>query len=90
MAATTLAAILNTPISELRSAPTERILIIENTACCGKFSCGFPPRQNVVDVVPDAVCGLESLRQGVPAAVIVDLPRPGSSECDVCKKIADS
>jgi DNA-binding response OmpR family regulator len=42
-----------------------------------------------VDVVPDAVCGLERLRQGVPAAVVLDLPRPGSSGCDLCKKIAN-
>jgi DNA-binding response OmpR family regulator len=42
-----------------------------------------------VDVAFDAVCGLERLRQGVPAAVILDLPRPGSSVCDLCKKIAD-
>jgi DNA-binding response OmpR family regulator len=42
----------------------------------------------VVDIVPDAACGLESLRQGLPAAVILDLPRPGSSGRDLCKRIA--
>jgi DNA-binding response OmpR family regulator len=43
----------------------------------------------VVDIVPDAACGLERLRQGVPAAVVLDLPRPGSSGRDLCKKIAN-
>jgi len=31
---------------------------------------------------PDAACGLERLRQGLPAAVILDLPRPESSGRD--------
>jgi DNA-binding response OmpR family regulator len=90
MAATTLATTLSTPISELRSAPTERILVIEHDAALRKilerlfFLEGY-----VVDIVPDAACGLESLRQGVPAAVILDLPRPGSSGRDLCKKIAN-
>src|SRR6202023_4251470 len=38
---------------------------------------------------PDAVCGLERLRQGLPAAVILDLPRPGSSGRDLCKRIVN-
>jgi DNA-binding response OmpR family regulator len=38
---------------------------------------------------PTLVSGLERLRQGVPAAVVLDPPRPRSSECDLCKKIAN-
>ena len=88
--AATLAGTLNPPISELRSAATERILVIEHDSALRKIlerllcSAGY-----VVDVAPDAVCGLERLRQGEPAAVILDLPRPGSSGRDLCKKIAN-
>ena len=91
MAATTLAATLtHPPMSELRSAPMERILVIENDRALQKILQRlFSSEGYEVDVVPDAVCGLERLRQGVPAAVILDLPRPGSSGCDHCKKIAN-
>jgi len=87
--ATTLATTLNTPISELRSGPTERILVIEHDGALQKILRRlFSPEEYEVDMVSDAVCGLEKLHQEVPAAVILDLPRPGSSGCDLCKKIA--
>jgi DNA-binding response OmpR family regulator len=90
MAATTLATTLSAPISELPPAPRERILVIENNGALQKvLQRLFSSEGYVVDVVPDAVCGLERLRQGVPAAVILDLPRPGSSGRDLCKKIAN-
>ena len=90
MATATLAATLNAPISELRPAPMERILVIEDDRALRKFLGRlFSSEGYEVDIVPDAVCGLERLRQGVPAAVILDLPRPGSSGCDLCKKIAN-
>jgi DNA-binding response OmpR family regulator len=90
MAATTLAATLNTPVFELQSGPTERILVIEHDGALRKILRRlFSSEGYEVDVVSDAVCGLERLRQGSPAAMILDLPRPGSSGCDLCKKIAD-
>ena len=90
MAATPLAATLNNPMSELRSAPMERILVIEHDGPLRKILQRlFSSEGYVVDVVPDAVCGLERLRQGLPAAVILDLPRPGSSGRDLCKKIVN-
>ncbi|HEV3307149.1 MAG TPA: response regulator transcription factor [Candidatus Sulfotelmatobacter sp.] len=90
MAATTLAATLNTPISELQSGPTERILVIEHDGALRKILRRlFSSEGYEVDIVSDAVCGLERLRQGSPAAMILDLPRPGSSGCDLCKKIAN-
>src|ERR1700722_12208346 len=83
MAATTLAATLNSPIAELRSAPMERIFVIERDGPWRKILQRlFSSEGYVVDVVPDAACGLERLRQGLPAAVILDLPRPGSSGRD--------
>ena len=90
MATATLAATLNAPISELRSAPMERILVIEDDRALRKILGRlFSSEGYEVDIVPDAVSGLERLRQGVPAAVILDLPLPGSSGCDLCKKIAN-
>jgi DNA-binding response OmpR family regulator len=90
MATTTLAATLNTPMSELRPAPRERILLIEDDGPLRKVLRRlFSSEGYEVDVVPDAVCGLERLRQGTPAAVVLDLSRPGSSGCDLCKKIAN-
>src|ERR1700723_1061194 len=88
MAATTLAATLNSPIAELRSAPMERILVIEHDGPLRKILQRlFSSEGYVVDVVPDAVCGAKRLRKGFPAAVILDLPRPGASGRDLCKKI---
>jgi DNA-binding response OmpR family regulator len=90
MATATLAATLNTPISELRPAPMERILVIEDDGTLRKILRRlFSSEGYEVDAVPDAMAGLEMLRQRAPAAVILDLLRPGSSGCDLCKKIAD-
>jgi DNA-binding response OmpR family regulator len=90
MATATLSAISNTPTSELRFAPMGRILVIEDDGALRRVLWRlFSSEGYEVDVVPDAVCGLERLRRAVPAAVVLDLPRPGSSGCDVCKKIAD-
>jgi DNA-binding response OmpR family regulator len=90
MATATLAATLNAPISELRPAPMERILVIEDDRALRKSLARlFSSEGYEVDVVPDAVSGLERLRHCVPAAAVIDLPRPGSSGCDLCKKIAN-
>jgi DNA-binding response OmpR family regulator len=90
MATATLAATLNPPISELRPARMERILVIEDDGALRKILRRlFSSEGYEVEVVPDAVCGLERLRQGVPAAVILDLPCPGFSGCDLCKTIAN-
>jgi DNA-binding response OmpR family regulator len=90
MATATLAATLNTPISELRPAPMERILVIEDGGASRKIlrrplsSEGYE-----VEVVPDGAGGLEMLRQRPPSAVMVNLQHPGSSGCDHCKKVAN-
>jgi DNA-binding response OmpR family regulator len=89
MATATLSATLNAPISQLRSSPMERILVIEDDVALGKILRRlFSSEGYEVDVVPDAASGLERLRHGVPVAVVLDLPRPGSSGCDLCKEIA--
>lgn len=89
MATATLSAISNTPISGLRLAPMRRILIIEDDGALRKLLRGlFSSEGYEVDVVPDAACGLERLHQAAPAAVVLDLPCPGSGS-DLCRKIAD-
>jgi DNA-binding response OmpR family regulator len=90
MATTTLATALTAPIAELRPAALDRILIIEHDGALQKVLRRlFCSEGYDVDVVPDSVGGLERLRQRVPAAVVLDLPRPGSSGWEVCKKIAN-
>ena len=67
-----------------------RILVIEDDGALRKIlrrlfsSVGYE-----VEVIPDAVRGLEILRQRVPAVVVLDLPSPESSGRDLCKKIED-
>jgi len=90
MAATTLAANPNTPISELQSAPTERILVIEHDGALQKILRRlFSSEGCEVDVVPDHVAGLEMLRQRSPSAMIVDLQDAEPAACNLCRKIAD-
>jgi DNA-binding response OmpR family regulator len=90
MATATLAATLNSPISELRPATMDRILVIAHDGALRKILRRlFSSEGYEVDIVPDGVAGLEMARQRVPAAVVLDLPRPGSSGCDFCKKIAN-
>jgi DNA-binding response OmpR family regulator len=90
MATATLAATLNRPMPEPRLAPMERIVVIEGDRALRKVLRRLLSSEGYeVEVVPDGVVGLAMLRQRVPAVVVLDLPRPGSSGCDLCKKIRD-
>ena len=90
MAPATLSATLNAPRSALRLTPMERILIIEDDGALRKVLRRlFSTEGYEVDVASDSACGLERLRQGTPAAVVLDLPRPGSSGGELCRKIAN-
>jgi len=90
MATTTSAAILKFPRPELRMATMDRILIIEGDRSLQKILKRlFSSEGYEVDVVPDEVAGLEVIGQRPPSVVIVDLRHPGSSGCDLCKKIAN-
>jgi DNA-binding response OmpR family regulator len=89
MASITLAATLNTPMSELRPATRERILVIEHDRALQKILQRlFSSEGYEVDVVPGGVAGLEVLRQRPPSVVVLDLPYAESS-CDLCRKIAN-
>jgi CheY-like chemotaxis protein len=90
VATTMLGAALNSLISEPRPVMMDRILVVEDDGAMRKILRRlFSSEGYEVDVVPDVVCGLERLRQGTPAAVILDLPRPGSSGCELCRKNAN-
>ena len=89
MASSTLAATSSTPIFELRRATIDRIAVVERDRALQKILWRlFSLEGFVVDVVPDGAAGLEMFHQGRPCAVILDLPHPGSSGCDLCRKIA--
>jgi DNA-binding response OmpR family regulator len=91
MATATLPTLLNNPTPELRPVAMERVLVIEGDGALRKILRRLLSSEGYeVEVVADAVVGLEMLRQTVPAAVILDLPRPGSSGRDLCKRFADS
>jgi PleD family two-component response regulator len=78
MATTILGTAFHPLIAEPRPAPMGRILVIEDDGALRKILRRlFSSEGYEVDVVPDAVCGLEKLRQGVPVAVVLDLRRPG-------------
>ena len=89
MASTTLAATLNTPMSELRPATIDRILVIEHDRALQKILRRlFSSEGYEVDVVPGGVAGLEMLSQRPPSVVVLDLPYAESSG-DLCRKIAN-
>jgi DNA-binding response OmpR family regulator len=90
MAATTLAATLNTPMSELRPAITDRIAVVERDRALQKILQRlFSLEGYEVDLFPDGVACLEMLPQRRPSAVMLDLSHPGSSGCDLCREIAN-
>jgi DNA-binding response OmpR family regulator len=90
MATATLAPTLNTPIPELRPATMDRILVVEDHVALRKILKRLLSSEGYeVDVVPDGMAGLEMLHRKPPSAVILDLLNPGSSGCDLCKKIAN-
>jgi DNA-binding response OmpR family regulator len=87
MAATTLTATSNSPISELRPATLDRIAVVERDRAVQKILQRlFSLEGYEVDVVPDGAAGLEMLHRQRPSAVILDLPSPGASGGDLCRE----
>jgi len=90
MATTILGTAFHPLIAEPRPATMGRIWSSRTTVLCGRFYGGFSPRKDMRSMsCPMPFMAWKRLRQGVPAAVVLDLRRPGSSGCDVCKKIAN-
>jgi RNA polymerase sigma-70 factor, ECF subfamily len=88
---TTLATTVNAPMSELRPATRDRILIIAGNGALQKTLHEiFSSEGYEVGLAPDGLAGLEMLRQVRPSAVIVDLQHPGPPGYDLCKKIVNS
>ena len=95
--ATTSAATVNDPVSELRSASPDRnsdqkldrLLIIEANAALQKILQQlFSSEGYEVAFVPDGLAALEMLRQRRPSAVIVDPQHAGLWGSDLCQRIA--
>jgi DNA-binding response OmpR family regulator len=90
MATATLSASWTAPLSEHRLTAMERILVIDDDGASRKMLRQLLSSEGYeVDVASHAAHGLERLRQEAPAAVILGLPRPGSSGWDICKKVAN-
>jgi DNA-binding response OmpR family regulator len=74
--------------AELQIARAGRILVIENDKALQKIirrtlvSEGYE-----VEFVSNGTTGLESVRQKLHSALIVDLPFPGSPGCDLCREL---
>jgi DNA-binding response OmpR family regulator len=69
----------------------DRILVIADDSALRKaLQRLFSLEGYEVAVVTDSIAGLARLRERSFSAVILDLQRPGSSEWDLCRKIADS
>jgi DNA-binding response OmpR family regulator len=68
----------------------ERILVIEDDTALRKVLRRlFSSEGYEVEVVSTSAVGLERRRHRALAAVVIDLPRPGSSGCDFCKEIVN-
>jgi DNA-binding response OmpR family regulator len=90
MAATTLAATSTTAISELQPDTINRIAVVERDRALQKILRRlFSLEGYEVDVIPEGAACLEMLHHRLPSAVILDLPHPGSSGCDLCREIAN-
>jgi DNA-binding response OmpR family regulator len=80
-----------TPISELRPATGERILVSEDDGGLGKILWRLSSSKGYeVDAVPDGLDGLEMPRHRIPTAAILDLQHPGFSGGDFCRDIENS
>ena len=91
MAATSLAATLNTTITEQGPSPAQRILIMaENRALQRTLQRLFASEGYEVEIVADDLDGLEVLRNRPPSALILDLKYPASVGWDLCREISQS
>jgi DNA-binding response OmpR family regulator len=90
MAATTLAATSTLELSELPPDTIGRIAVVERDRALQKILRRlFSLEGYEVDVIAEGAACLEMLHQRLPSAVILDVPRPGSSGCDLCREIAN-
>jgi len=90
MASSTLAATSDALILELRPVALDRIAVVERDHALQKILRRlFSLEGYGVDVFPDRATCLEMLHQRRPSAIILDLPHPGSSGCDLYREIAN-
>ena len=91
MATTTLAPILNTSITEPRLSAVHRILVIaKNRTLQNTLQRLLSSEGYEVEIVVDALVGLEMLRKKPASALILDLTYLASAGWDLCREIAHS
>lgn len=90
MATTMKRAILNTSLPEPRPSPIDRIAVVSDDGAMQKILRRlFSSEGYEVDVLPNSSFGLKALCQRPSSAVVLDVADPDSSDCDLCKRIAD-
>ena len=79
---------LDFSVSETASAPTERILVVEDDRAVQKaLRRLFEAERFAVEISADGQSALEAFRRTAPAAIVLDLRLPLLSGSDVCREI---
>jgi DNA-binding response OmpR family regulator len=90
MATTMKRAISNTSLPEPPPSPIDRIAVVSDDGAMQKILRRlFSSEGYEVDVLPNSSFGLKALCQRPSSAVVFDVADPDSSDCDLCKRIAD-
>jgi DNA-binding response OmpR family regulator len=90
MATTLQRAIANIPIPESGPATIDRIAVVSDDDAMQKILRRlFSSEGYEVDILPNSSFGLKALCQRPSSAVVLDVPDPDSSDCDLCKRIAN-
>ena len=90
MVTTIKRAITRTSMSEQRPTAIDRIVIVSGDGALHKILHRlFSTEGYAVDVIPNDFFSLIALCQRPPSAVVLDIADPDSSDCDLCRRIAD-
>jgi len=90
MATTLQRAIANIPMPEPPPAAIDRIAVVSDDGAMQRILRRlFSSEGYEVDVLPTSSFGLKALCQRPSSAVVLDIPDPDSSDCDLCKRIAN-
>jgi DNA-binding response OmpR family regulator len=83
-------AIARISMPDLQPATIDRILVVSDDGALRKILHRlFSSEGYEVDVVPDNFLGLIALCQRPPSALVLVVADPDSSDCDLCKRIAN-
>jgi DNA-binding response OmpR family regulator len=78
----------DTPLQEVSSTPTEKILVVEDDRSVQKaLRRLFESEGFAVDICSDGKAAVDSFRSSAPSAIVLDLRLPLLSGRDVCRAI---